>query len=219
MGGAFDPVHCGHLRTALELQTTFGFAELRLVPSANPPHRAPHVAAAELRQRMLEAAAADLENVTIDARELQRVGPSYTILTLQELRSQMGSRSLSMIVGMDAFLGLPHWHRWPELIELAHIIVAHRPGWQPPRVGVLGDFVMAHRAQSPAALREQPAGLLFVHEVTQLDIASSAIRDLLARGSSARYLMPDAALEIARQAACYARSQPDSIEENPVNAE
>ncbi|MEE4186489.1 MAG: nicotinate-nucleotide adenylyltransferase [Gammaproteobacteria bacterium] len=219
MGGAFDPVHVGHLRTALELQTAFGLAEVRLVPSANPPHRAPHVGAADLRLRMLEAAVADLDNVTIDAQELQREGPSYTVLTLQSLRSQLGSRSLSMIVGMDAFLGLPRWHRWSELMTLAHIIVAHRPGWQPPQAGELADFVMRHRAPSPAALHEQPAGLLFMHAVTQLDISSSAIRAQLARGVSPRYLLPDAAMPLAQQAACYVRPQPAPIQEKPINAE
>jgi len=168
---------------------------------------------------MLEAAVAGLSNVTVDARELRRDGPSYTVLTLAELRAELGNRSLSMILGMDAFLGLHRWHRWPELIELAHIIVAHRPGWQPPCAGALGDFITAHQAQAHAALHEQPAGLLFMHAVTQLDISSSAIRAQLACGVSPRYLMPEAALQIAQQANCYVSPQSDPIQENPINAE
>jgi len=218
LGGAFDPVHHGHLRAAVELQAACELTELRLVPSANPPHRAAHVAAGELRVQMLEAAIEGLQRVTIDRRELQRAGPSYTVLTLRELRAEIGTRSLCMIVGMDAFLGLPQWRDWLELIELAHIIVAHRPGWQPPRVGVLGELVAARQAASATALHADPAGRVLMKEITQLQISSSTIRDQLWRGASPRYLMPDAALQLALQAGCYSAASANT-QEMPVHAE
>ena len=112
MGGAFDPVHFGHLRSAVELQERLQLGELRFVPSANPQHRPPHVASAELRMRMLQAAVVDMAGCTIDDRELNRQGPSWSVVTLEELRAEIGSRSLCMILGMDAFRGLPDWHRW-----------------------------------------------------------------------------------------------------------
>ncbi len=172
MGGAFDPVHFGHLRTAVELRDAFNLGEVRFIPSANPPHRPPHAAPGELRAAMLEAALAGLPWCSVDRRELNRDGPSWSVLTLEELRGEAGERSLCMILGMDAFLSLRSWHRWEELAGLAHLIVAHRPGWQPPLSGELGDFVRAHLSEDVHELHTRPAGRLYIHEVTQLEISS-----------------------------------------------
>lgn len=203
MGGAFDPVHYGHLRTAAELRAHCGLGEVRFVPSANPPHRPPHIAPAKLRIAMLEASLSGLDWCSIDARELHRNGPSWTVLTLEELRAEAKQRSLCMIVGMDAFLSLGSWHRWEELPRLAHLLVAHRPGWQPPQSGELGDFVRKHLTTDVADLHATASGKLFIHEVTQLEISSSAIRALIAAGRPAEFLMPDPALQIARSSGCY----------------
>lgn len=218
MGGAFDPVHVGHLRAALELRAAGEFAELRFVPSANPPHRAPHVAPPELRVAMLTAALDGLEGCCVDGRELDREGPSYTVLTLRELRAELADRSLSMLVGMDAFLGLPGWQDWEQLLELAHIVVAQRPGWQPPTDGPLGALLAERRCHTAAELHAGPAGNILVQAVTQLEISSSAIRELLARGEDARYLLPPAALELARTAACYAGPSDPHVQEHSAHA-
>jgi nicotinate-nucleotide adenylyltransferase len=207
MGGAFDPVHYGHLRTALELQQACSIAELRFIPSANPPHRAGHVAPGALRVQMLTAALQDCANTRVDTRELERGGPSYTVLTLRELRAELGETcSLSLMLGMDAFLGLPQWEKWHELVELAHIIVAHRPGWQPPQDGPLGELLRERRCDAVQDIHAAAAGGIWVQEVTQLEISSSIIRAQLGRGFDARFLMPGAALQLAQQAGCYASS-------------
>ncbi len=203
LGGAFDPVHFGHLRTAAEMQSHFGLGEVRFVPSANPPHRAPHIASNEQRYAMLDAALSGLSWCSIDDRELRREGPSWTVVTLEELRAEANDRSLCMILGMDAFLSLRSWHRWEELPRLAHLLVAHRPGWQPPQSGELGDFVREHLSEDVAELRNLPAGRLFIHAVTQLEISSSAIRALLAARQPADFLLPEASLRIAMESGCY----------------
>jgi len=203
MGGAFDPVHYGHLRTAAELRSCYKLDEVRFVPSANPPHRPPHIATADTRTAMLEAALQGLQWCSTDTRELRREGPSWSVLTLEELRAEENDRSLCMILGMDAFLSLGSWHRWEELPRLAHLLVAHRPGWQPPQSGELGDFVSEHLCTDVADLHATPAGSLFIHEVTQLEISSSAIRALIANDQPADFLLPDAALSIAIESGCY----------------
>jgi nicotinate-nucleotide adenylyltransferase len=203
MGGAFDPVHYGHLRSAVEIQEQLQLDELRFVPSANPPHRDPHVASAALRLRMLAAALADMPGCTIDQRELNREGPSWSVVTLEEIRAEIGGRSLCMILGMDAFLGLTGWHRWEELFELAHIVVAFRPGSQPPESGELGDLLAKRGTRNPADLQATAAGKLMLLEVTQLEISSTAIRTCLSSGASAQHLLPDAVLEIIKTSACY----------------
>src|SRR5204863_186003 len=127
-GGTFDPIHYGHLRTAFELWQTLKLAEVRFMPSGNPPHRVRTLADAALRVQMVRVAVADQPAFIVDDREVRRAGASYTFDTLTELRRENPERSLCLLLGMDAFLGLPSWHRWRELFELAHVVVAHRPG-------------------------------------------------------------------------------------------
>lgn len=218
MGGAFDPVHYGHLRSAVELRECLQLGELRFVPSANPQHRPPHFASAELRMSMLEAALADMPGCTIDDRELSRQGPSWSVVTLEELRAEIGSRSLCMILGMDAFLGLPDWHRWRELSGLAHIVVASRPGSAAPAEGPLGELLAARGTRNPRELQQLSAGKILLQEVTQLEISSSAVRECLVSGRSARYLVPDSVLKIIEESGCYVSNENGSNKEQGLHA-
>jgi len=207
MGGAFDPVHYGHLRTAVEVHDLLQLAELRLIPSANPPHRPPHLASNALRLEMLRAAVADLAWCNVDDRELRRPGPSWSIITLEELRAESGERSLCMILGMDAFLGLSSWHRWRDILGLAHLVVARRPGWTTTAAGALSTLVSQCETRDVADLHSQPAGRIFFQEVTQLEISSSAIRGAIAGGHDARFLLPESVLDIIRTSGCYLGSR------------
>ncbi len=202
-GGTFDPIHFGHLRTALELRETLGLAEVKFVPCHRPPHRDTQPSAGALRLDMVGAAIAGENGFSVDEREFTRPGPSYTIDTLVSLRAEVGSRPLCLLLGMDAFLGLPTWHRWTELLEVAHIVVAHRPGWVVPADGPLGKLLTQHRADSPTPLREYAGGRVFVTAVTQLEISATELRRALARGDDPRYLVPDAVREIIIRSACY----------------
>src|SRR5579884_1723014 len=129
-GGTFDPIHYGHLRTAFELWQELRLAEVRFMPTGSPPHREQPLASAELRLRMVQAAVADQQAFVVDDREVRRTGISYSVDTLTELRGEYPDRSLCLLLGMDAFLGLPNWHRWRDLLDLAHVCVATRPGWK-----------------------------------------------------------------------------------------
>ncbi len=136
-GGTFDPIHYGHLRSAYELLQDLRLAEVRFVPSAAPPHRGGTFAPADLRYRMVEEAVAGQDGFAVDDCEFRRDGPSYTVDTLTAIREERNDASICLIVGTDAYLGLTTWHRWDELLDLAHIVVAHRPGWQLPGTGDL----------------------------------------------------------------------------------
>jgi nicotinate-nucleotide adenylyltransferase len=207
-GGTFDPIHFGHLRTAYEMLRALRLAEVRFVPAGDPPHRpAPRVTASQ-RLELVHAAVADQPGFVVDDREVRRAGPSYTVLTLGELREQLPATPLCLIVGMDAFLGLPTWHRWQELLELAHVVVAPRPGWVEPSTGALGDLLAARRATSPDALHRAIAGNVHIQPVTQLEISSTDLRALLAAGHDPRYLVPDAVRDTLRRTGCYCVSQP-----------
>ena len=128
LGGTFDPVHLGHLRVAWEAAEALD-AQVRLMPAHLPPHRPAPVANAQQRVRMLQAALAGQDRLVLDTRELQREGPSYTVDTLRELRAESAaSQPLILLLGSDAFAGLPTWHEWRVLFDLAHIGVLSRPG-------------------------------------------------------------------------------------------
>ena len=205
-GGTFDPVHYGHLRTAFELWQLLRLAEVRFLPTGNPPHRDQPLAGAELRLRMVRAAVAGQPAFTVDDREIRRSGVSYSVDTLAELRTEFPRRSLCLLLGMDAFLGLPHWHRWRELLELAHIVVAHRPGWKAPTMGPLGEVMVDHGTGSIRELHERTAGRIYVHAVTQLEISSTELRQLIISGLDPHYLVPDEVRRILLDSECYSRT-------------
>jgi nicotinate-nucleotide adenylyltransferase len=203
-GGTFDPIHCGHLRTAFELWQELQLAEVRFLPTGNPPHREHLYADAQLRLRMVRAAVADQPSFVVDDREVRRTGVSYSVDTLAELRAEHPQASLCLLLGMDAFLGLPGWHRWRELLSLGHIVVAHRPGWRAPTTGPLGELMVDHGTGSVRELHGRAAGCVYVHAVTQLEISSTDLRALIVAGRDPRYLVPDPVRQIILETRCYA---------------
>jgi nicotinate-nucleotide adenylyltransferase len=204
-GGTFDPIHYGHLRTAFELWQTLRLAEVRFVPTGNPPHRREPLADANLRLAMVQSAVADQRAFVVDDREIRREGYSYSVDTMAELRREFPSRSLCLLLGMDAFLGLPNWHRWRELLDLVHVVVAHRPGWKAPTQGPLGELMVDRGTGGVRDLHGAPAGRILVHAVTQLEISSTELRQLIIAGRDPRYLVPDPVRDIINETGCYAR--------------
>lgn len=204
-GGMFDPVHFGHLRTAHELHELLGLETVSFVPAGDPPHRAAPLADAATRLAMLRAAIGDDPHFQVDERELHRQGPSYTVLTLEELRAERGSQPIVLILGMDAFAAIDSWHRAGDLVALAHIVVALRPQASLPVAGLGARLLQERRATDAARLSAAPAGLVFVSTNTQLDLSSSAVRAVVAAGRDPRYLMPEAARRIILDTGKYAR--------------
>ena len=204
-GGTFDPVHYGHCRSALELCQQLDLDELRFVPCGQPPHRSMPQASAEQRLAMLQLAIAGQPEFSIDERELQRDGPSYMVDTLAAIRSEEGDTPLCLIMGSDAFAGLAGWHHWRRLFELAHLVVAHRPGKELHPEGELLQWYQRARCKDATALRASPAGCILPCPVTQLEISSSGIRAALAQGGDIRYLLPDDVRSYMRHQRLYTR--------------
>ena len=202
-GGTFDPIHYGHLRSAFEMMQVLRLSEVRFFPSGDPPHRGSTYATAQLRLEMVRAATSGQPGFVVDDREMRRAGPSYTIDTLISLRKEHPDASLGLIIGMDAFLGLTSWHRWDDLLDLAHIIVAHRPGWRAPDMGALGDIIDRHGTHHIDDLHDNSHGQIHIHAVTQLEISSTEIRDIVAAGRDPRFLMPDVVRDIIADNHCY----------------
>ena len=203
-GGTFNPVHYGHLRSALELVERLQLQQVRLMPCAVPPHREVPGCAAEHRAAMVELAVAGESSLACDTRELRRPGPSYTIDSLVELREELGDGfSLCLVMGCDAVLQIPTWHRWRDLLDWAHIVVIARPGWQLPGSGEVAEWLQAHRLASSEPLLQQAAGGIVVEQLRPLAISSTEIREQLAAGHSVRYLLPEPVLEYIQQHSLY----------------
>jgi len=202
-GGTFDPIHYGHLRSAFEMLQALRLSEVRFFPSGDPPHRGSTFATAKMRLEMVRAAIDGQPGFVVDDREMRRDGPSYTIDTLISVREEHPDASLGLIVGMDAFLGLTSWHRWDEFLKLAHIVVAHRPGWRAPDIGALGDIIDRYGTHRIDDLHQKSHGHIHIHAVTQLEISSTEIRDLVAAGRDPRFLMPDVVRDIIVDNHCY----------------
>ncbi|GAB3318046.1 nicotinate-nicotinamide nucleotide adenylyltransferase [Haliea atlantica] len=209
-GGTFNPIHHGHLRSAVELVEGLALERLHLVPCATPPHRESPGCPATARADMVELAVRGESRLSCDRRELQRDGPSWTVDSLAELRREYGEqRPLCLVVGCDAVLGLPRWHRWQELLGLAHVVVLARPGWELPRRGKVADWLGHHRLPDAAALGRRPAGGVLLQELRPLPISSTEIRHLCATGHSPRFLLPDAVLEYIVDNALYREAVAD----------
>jgi nicotinate-nucleotide adenylyltransferase len=205
-GGTFDPIHFGHLRPALELCERLVLQRMLMIPCSVPPHRPQPYASVEQRLEMLYRGVADEPTLVVDERELERSGPSYMVDTLSSLRQELGGTPLCLCLGVDAFLGLPAWDRWQQLLQLAHIVVAHRPGWQLDEASMpaeLNAVLAQHQQQGAAALNAAPAGAILLQPVTQLAISATAIREAVASGGSARYLLPEQVWHYIQQEKLY----------------
>jgi nicotinate-nucleotide adenylyltransferase len=193
-GGAFAPFHNGHLRLALEARARLGLSEVRLIPTAHPPHRPDSRVSPARRLDWVRLAIRRERGLLADDRELRREGPSYTVDTLSELRAEFPRAALLLLMGADAFAHLHTWHRSSEILGLAHVAVVARPGTMlapaPESTGLLAPC----RADNSGQLLSQPFGLWTPLELPLLDISSTRIRRLLKSGVSVRGLVPDAIL-------------------------
>lgn len=202
-GGTFDPIHIGHLRTAYEILHDVDLEQIRFVPCRLPPHGKAAQAPAELRLEMLSSAVAEIDGFVVDERELNRGGPSYTVDTLESFRQEVPDRPIGLIVGLDAYLQLHTWHRWRDILGLAHVIVARRPGAVVPYAGEPGKLLADRGTQDRSLLQKETAGRILVQAVTQLEISSSAIRDMIAQGRSPLFLLPPEVKVIIDASGCY----------------
>lgn len=206
LGGTFNPIHFGHLRMAQELTEALKLTEVRFIPSANPPHKRMPTVSAQQRAEMVQLAIADNPLFKLDTRELERTGASYTIDTLISAREELGENaSLCLLMGSDAFTKLDSWHRWEELLNYCHIILVQRPSSrvQAKVSDQLTAFLTANYTENVDDLAEKTAGYIHMQQITAQDISATNIREKLASGKTAKYLMPDAVLAYIQQQQLY----------------
>ncbi len=208
-GGTFDPVHNGHLRSALEVRDALGLEVLHMVPAPQPPLRGVPQVSPQQRLALLEAGIADTPGLLADGRELRRAGPSYSVDTLAELRAVYGSSArLVMVIGMDAFLRLHQWDRAERLWALGHVVVIARPGYNDDWPAPLKELVGNREVYSVEAMMQQAQGHLLVLALPSLmAISATYIRQRLQAGESVRYLLPQAVETTILQQGWYQTSE------------
>ncbi len=211
-------MHNGHLRTAFELREALRLAEVRFLPTGNPPHREQTQASAEMSAwRWCARSRRPMRPASrwMIAKPAAAACPIPWI-RWRELRAEFPHRSICLLLGMDAFLGLPNWHRWREILELAHVVVAHRPGWKAPTQGPLGEAMVDRGTGSVRDLHEATAGRIFVHAVTQLEISSTELRQLIARGRNPALSRPGQRVQAAARDGMVCSAAMTARQEFPV---
>jgi nicotinate-nucleotide adenylyltransferase len=131
-GGAFAPFHNGHLRLAIEARDRLELSQLRLIPTAHPPHRPDSRVSPSRRYEWVRLATRRERGLTVDDCEIRRDGPSYTVDTLAALHVLHPRTPLCLLMGADAFAHFHTWHRWRDILTLAHLAIITRPGAAPP---------------------------------------------------------------------------------------
>ncbi|HJS04242.1 MAG TPA: nicotinate (nicotinamide) nucleotide adenylyltransferase [Variovorax sp.] len=180
-GGAFDPPHNAHVALVQAALAQLGLAELRIFPTGDAWHKQRALSGGEHRLAMAQLAFGGLPGVVVDARELRRAGPTYTLDTLRELQQERPEAERVLIMGADQAASLPRWHGWREILGLAVIAVAQRPG----ATGA-GPF-------DPQALPGLPPGARFeTLALAPMDTSATEVRRRAAQAQDLFQLVPPA---------------------------
>jgi nicotinate-nucleotide adenylyltransferase len=194
-GGSFDPVHLGHLVPAVCALETFRFDALHFIPAGRPPHRDEALAPFAHRFAMLALATAPYERFFVSDLELEGDGPTYTVETLRRFRRATAAEHLYFLLGSDSFAQIATWHRWEELVELAHLVVLHRatvwadelrravPAALHPRLRVVAPLA----AVPDAAPGER---LIYLLDHEPFPVSATSLRERLRAGSAIHELVP-----------------------------
>ncbi|QIK81302.1 nicotinate-nucleotide adenylyltransferase [Lysobacter sp. HDW10] len=194
-GGTFDPVHAGHIAVAQQARDVLK-AEVILLPAGDPPHKGPTQASAQQRVAMCDLAIAGIPGLRVDPREAMRDTPSWTYDTLLSLRADIGPDApVALLIGADSFLSLPTWKSWRALFDLAHFVVAERPGnalhsesWSDElRAEALDRIIRVDGkpdAKDIEVLHQQPAGRILMMNQPVFPHSSSEIRAHIAAGGT-----------------------------------
>ena len=142
----------------------------------------------------------------IDECEIKRKGPSYTIDTLLELRKKAPQAPFAILIGIAAFLGFTSWHRWQEILENAHLIVAHRPNYHLPQTGIVAKLIRDRLVEDATLIHQKLQGCILLHPITSLEISATDIRKQIAMGKNPRYLLPDNVYEYIKKRGTYSVS-------------
>ncbi len=195
-GGTFDPLHNGHLIAAREAAEKLGAAKVLLIPSARPPHKSDaKVTNPEIRLEMTRQGVTDDDFFAVSDIELHRKGPSYTLLTVRQLREEYGPDvPLYWLIGTDTLVDLPNWYKVGELADACTIVTAARSGYEP---GDLAGLKASLSSEQIDTLRR------YIMETSRVEISATDIRRRQRERLSIRYLVPEGVREYIESKGLY----------------
>jgi nicotinate-nucleotide adenylyltransferase len=209
VGGTFDPPHVGHLALARAARDAWALDEVRLVPTGRSWQKAGAGATAAQRLEMVRLTLAGVppaERLLVDDREVRRDGPTYTVDTLRELRAELGTEPmLVLVLGSDQLRNLHTWHRWRELFDHAHVVATQRE--RVPLDALPPQIEAEVAARGAGALPDAPAGSIAFFRMPAVPVSATALRAQLGRGERPIGLSPPAVLDYIENNGLY-RSPP-----------
>ncbi|MCT8250425.1 nicotinate-nucleotide adenylyltransferase [Proteus faecis] len=204
-GGTFDPIHYGHLRPVEALSGLIGLKEVIWLPNNIPPHRPQPEASSQQRLDMVRLALEPYSSFKVDTRELEKPTPSYTIETLRDFRLEIGDKQpLAFIIGQDSLLSINTWHQWDELLDVCHLLVCARPGYQTHFENTqMQTWLIHHQTKQQEDIHCLPSGKIFLADTPLYNISATDIRARHKAGLDCHDLLPNAVENYIRQHQLY----------------
>ncbi len=214
-GGTFNPIHLGHLHAAEEAAEALALERVVFLPSAVPPHKAASrgdvIAPARHRLEWVRLATGDNPRFGVDALELEREGPSYSVDTLRRLRQRDAAAEIVFLIGQDAFAEIGSWREPEALFALAHFAVFPRT---PRGGGTLADWIpqcmqgkLVLEPDGRSARHRSAGTWIRLLSIRPLDVSASDLRARLREGRSVRYLVPEAVRRAILESRAYAAKE------------
>jgi nicotinate-nucleotide adenylyltransferase len=193
-GGTFNPIHIGHLRVAEEVRDICGLDKIVFMPSGNPPLKTDDLAGAVHREAMARLATGANINFVVSDIEMRDGDKSYTVNTVEKLRSVYSGDEIFFIMGLDAFLDLPKWLEPDKIISAIDFIIMTRPGFgcDEMKKSPFVEEISIDAAAGVTDCRLKWGRKAMVVQVTGIDVSSRVIRQLVGTGRSIKYLVPEA---------------------------
>ena len=190
-GGTFDPVHNGHIRTSKAIQESFQFDCYYFVPCKIPTLKPATTGSIEQRLALLNLATQELSNTQIDLREIERDTPSFTVETLKSFKAEQPDTAITLIMGYDAFISLPMWHHWDQLLGLANLLIINREHYSTtPLPEALTTLLKKVEVKDKGSLLKSNAGAIMFFDAGNYAISSTAIREKIKEGIDVAELLP-----------------------------
>lgn len=202
-GGTFDPIHNGHINTAINVQNYFNFDRFIFLPCKIPVLKNKAIATAAQRIDMINLALLQQDkdkHFALDLSEINRDSPSYMVDSLQNFRDELGDKiAITLLMGADTFNQLPHWHAWHRLLTLANILVIKRPGFNEAQTPSLENLLDKHETEDKNALCQQAQGVIYRYDAGSFNFSSSWIRKQFAEGKTPQGYLPEPVLQYIKQ--------------------
>ena len=212
MGGTFNPIHMGHLRSAEEVLEGFGLDKVLFIPAFEPPHKeVDGMIGGDVRLRMVELAVADNPRFEASNMETARGGKSYTVETLRELKAQSDGAEVTLIIGSDSYNDIATWCEYEDIFTLSDIAVVARPGAEAKKPADTVPVEVARKFwydENSKGYASSYGGTVFFPSTTMVDISSTKVRELVRAGASIRYLVPDAVARFISDEGLYGGAGP-----------